>query len=342
MRLTFERLHPCEYNAHLLVTELETHPLTATIAVVSFNTRSLLAEALESLRPDAERGIADVWVVDNASSDGSADLVRERFGWAHLIASTENLGFGAAVNAVAARTSSTWIVPANADIRLEPGALETLLAEGRGHPEAAVLAPRLILLDGSTQHSVYPFPTIPFTLAYVSGAIGSSDRLARYWCIDRGFDPERGREVPWAVGAFLLVRRAAWDEVGGFESHQWMYAEDLDLGWRLHRAGWRARYVPAARVHHAESAATTAAWGDDRHRRWHASTYAWMARRRGIAIARIVSAINVVGFLLRGLAALPGSLFGCPGARNARRSALGAARAHTVGLSPRAALERVR
>lgn len=342
MHLTFIGLSAARTQQHLPVNELETHPPAATVAVVSWNTRSLLADCLESLRPDAERRVADVWVLDNASSDGSAEMMRERFGWAHLIASAENLGFGAAVNAVAARTSSPWIVPANADIRLEPGALETLLAAGRSHPEAAVLAPRLILPDRSTQHSVYPFPTIPFTLAYVSGAIGSSDRLARYWCIDRGFDPERGREVPWAVGACLLVRRGAWDQVGGFDSHQWMYAEDLDLGWRLHRAGWRARYVPEARVHHAESAATTRAWGDDRHRRWHASTYAWMARRRGVAMARTVSAINVVGFLLRGLAALPGSLLGSSGARHARRRALDAARAHAVGLSPRSALERVR
>lgn len=294
------------------------------------------------MRADIGRGLAEVWVVDNASTDGSAELVRNRFPDVKLIASTENLGFGAAVNAVAARTHSPWLVPANADVRLSPGAVGTLVAEGESHPGAAVIAPRLILPDGTTQHSVYPFPTIPFTLAYVSGAIRVSGRLARHWCIDRGFDPDRGREVSWAVGAFLLVRRVAWDAVGGFDETQWMYAEDLDLGWRLRRAGWSARYVPEARVFHAESAATTQAWGDQRHLRWHASSYAWMARRRGLAVARIVAAINVCGFAARGAAAIPGALLGSAAARRSRRNALDAARAHMVGLRPRAALERIR
>jgi N-acetylglucosaminyl-diphospho-decaprenol L-rhamnosyltransferase len=302
-----------------------------TVAVVSWNTRELLGACLESLRADAIDGLAEVWVADNASSDGSSEMVRWRFPWVQLIASERNLGFGAGVNAIAERTDSPWLVPANADVRVEPGALRALVAEGERHPEAAVIAPRLILPDGSTQHSVYPFPTIAFTLAYVSGAVAASDRLAKHWCIDRGFDPELGREVGWAVGAFLLVRRSAWRQVGGFDDGQWMYAEDLDLGWRLSRAGWRTRYEPRARVHHDESASTTQAWGDERHARWHASSYAWMARRRGLVVTRIVSAISVVGYALR--AALPG---------HARERALGAARAHLVGLRSRSALRRIR
>jgi N-acetylglucosaminyl-diphospho-decaprenol L-rhamnosyltransferase len=313
-----------------------------TVAVVSWNTRELLAACLTSLSRDADAGVADVWVIDNASSDGSAALVRERFPWVNLIASDVNLGFGNAVNQIAARTSTPWLAPANADIQVDPGALRALLEEGERHPEAGVIAPRLVHPDGSTQHSVFPFPTIPFTLAYVSGATRHSDRLARHWWIERGFDPERGGEVPWAVGAFLLVRRSAWLEVGGFDREQWMYAEDLDLGWRLQQAGWTARYVPGARVDHAESAATEAAWGDARHLRWHASTYAWMLRRRGLAITRLVAVINVVGFLLRAAVQSPAALIGMGSARQQRDNALNAARAHSIGLRPRAVLQEVR
>jgi GT2 family glycosyltransferase len=313
-----------------------------TVAVVSWNTRSLLADCLESLHEDVREGLAEVWVVDNASSDGSAELVRERFPWVHLIASSKNLGFGAAVNQVAGRTCSAWVVPANADVRVQHGALQTLVTEGERHPEAAVLAPRLVLPDGTTQQSVYPFPTIPFTLGYVSGAFRLSDRLARHWCVGQGFDPEHGREVSWAVGAFMLVRRSAWHAVGGFDREQWMYAEDLDLGWRLRRSGWSARYVPEARVFHAESAATTQAWGDQRHARWHASTYAWMARRRGLPVARTVAAINVAGFLLRFVLTSPGALLGSPASSLARRNALNAARAHAIGLRPRREVKRAR
>jgi N-acetylglucosaminyl-diphospho-decaprenol L-rhamnosyltransferase len=309
-----------------------------TVAVVSWNTRALLADCLRSLRGAAETGLAEVWVVDNASEDGSAALVREQFPWVELIASPKNLGFGAAVNLVARRTRSPWLAPANADIQLRPQALTNLLIAAEQHPRAAVLAPRLTLPDGRAQHSAYPFPTVAFTAAYVCGLTRLSRRAAHHWCIDNGFDPAEAREVPWAVGAFLLVRRSGWEQVGGFDEGQWMYAEDLDLGWRLHRAGWQTRFVPGAEVLHAESAATTRAWGNDRHLRWHASTYAWLLRRRGLAYARLIATINVLGFLLR--AALLWPLRGSrPGAGPA---AFYAARAHSVGLRPRRLLEDAR
>ena len=300
--------------------------------MVSWNTRDLLQACLRSLEDDAESGLAEVWVVDNASSDDSAAMVRERFPWAHLIASSENLGFGAAVNAVAERTDTPWLVPANADISLEPGALRTLIAEGERHPRAAILAPRLILPDGQTQHSVYPLPTIPYTLAYATGAIAVSPRLARYWCIGRGFDPARPRTVGWAVGAFILVRRSAWDSVGGFDEAQWMYAEDVDLGWRVARAGWETRYVAQARVRHDESAGARKAWGDERYARWHKATYAWIARRRGLGVARSVAAIHVTSYLIRAILTWPVALLGVGSARDANRRMLDGARAHAVGL----------
>ena len=324
-----------------MIEQAPTSP-AVTVAVVSWNTRDLLAQCLESLHPDVDDGLAEVWVVDNASTDGSAELVREGFPWANVIASEQNLGFGAGVNRIAAATSTPWIAPANADVRVSRGALRALIDEGVRHPDAAVLAPRLTLPDGSTQHSVYPFPTIPFTLAYLGGATRVSRRAARHWFIDGGFDPGEQREIPWAVGAFVVVRRDAWEQVGGFDAQQWMYAEDLDLGWRLTRHGWKARYVPGAEVFHAESAATTQAWGGERHARWHGSTYLWMLRRRGAAYTRLIAAANVIGFLARaGLLSLRAASRGAP-VRGAGQSALLAARAHAVGLRSRRALERLR
>src|SRR5207248_5839790 len=105
-------------------------------------------------------------------------------------------------------------------------------------------------------------------------------------------------------------RRKAWEAVGGFDAAQWMYAEDLDLGWRMRRAGWRTHYVPSACVFHAQSAATTQAWGAARHARWHASTYAWIARRRGSLIARLTAGINIAGFGARAVAKWPRALLG--------------------------------
>lgn len=270
-----------------------------TIAIVSWNTRELLARCLESLAPEAERGRAEVWVVDNASRDGSAELVRERFGWVHLIASDENLGFGRAVNLVARRTSSEWIATANADVSLRPGALDALLETGKCDPAAGAVAPRLVLPSGETQHSVFAFPTITFSLLLALGAFRFSKVIGDRRAFPGHWDTERARRVPWAIAAFLMVRRSAWDEVGGFDERQWMYAEDLDLGWRLHRAGWVTRYEPRARVDHVSAASTTQLFGSELAPHWQRSTYGCIARRRGPGYARAVALLNLVGALLR-------------------------------------------
>ncbi|MGI8623499.1 MAG: glycosyltransferase family 2 protein [Solirubrobacteraceae bacterium] len=288
-------------------------PDRVVAAVVSYNTRELLARCLTALA-----GV-ETWVVDNASRDGSAAMVRERFGGVHLEARADNLGFGTAVNLAARRAGDwDWLVLANADTAPEPGALDALLHAGRRDPGAGALAPRLIRPDGSTQHSAYPFWTVRFALAFNMGVQHRRPGWGDAQCLEGFWDPERLRRVPWAIGAFLLVRRAAWDAAGGFDPAQWLYAEDLDLGWRLRRAGWATRYVPQARVQHTESASIGPVWGDAKTERWMAATYDWMLRHRGAGRTRAVAAINVVGAL----------------ARSQRRWA----RLHALGLRSRAAV----
>lgn len=265
------------------------------IAVVSFNTREPLAICLQSMAAEVEDGRATVWVVDNGSRDGSVEMVRDRFAWAELIEPAANLGYGAAVNLVVERTDAPWIVAANADIALEPGALDALLAAGDAHPGAGALAPALILGDGSFQHSVHAFPSPWLSLAHVLGLArvwpGLGDRL----CLNGHWDAAREREVEWAHGACLLLRRDAFEAAGGFDPRQWMYAEDLDLAWRLRALGAPTRYVPAARVSHTLGAATAVAFAERRAGLEMEAAYDWLARRRGIAVARLHAAINVVG-----------------------------------------------
>jgi GT2 family glycosyltransferase len=292
------------------------------VAVVSWNTRELLGRCLRSLHPEVERGLAEVWVVDNASGDGSAELVRERFGWARLIASSENLGFGPAVNLVAGRTSSEWIVVANADVAPRAGALEKLLATAERDPGAGAVAPRLVLPAGNTQHSVFAFPTIPFALALNTGMHRASRRLGDRMAIPGFWDTERARRVPWAIAAFLLVRRRAWEAIGGFDDRQWMYAEDLDFGWRLRRAGWAARYEPDAYVDHESGAATRQAFGEELPPVWQRSTYGFMARRFGLVRTWITAAFYFAGSGTRWLALAPARVLR-PGRFRERHQALG-------------------
>lgn len=316
-------------------------PAPVTVAVVSWNTRELLARCLESLRPEVDRGVAEVWVVDNASSDGSAELVSERFDWVRLIASPENLGFGRAVNRVARETSSAWIAPANADIAVRPGALEALLDAGRRDPGAGVVAPRLLLPDGSVQHSVFGFPTLPFVfvqalgLYHLSASVGDRFALPSYW------DKQRARRVPWAVGAFLLVRRTSWEAVGGFDERQWMYAEDLDLGWQLREAGWSTRYEPRALVDHHHAAATRQAFGTAVEPIWQRATYGFLARRRGPAHVWAVAALNLLGAVLRWASVLVRCLAAPGRYRDLRRAHARWALVHLRALRGRSALEEI-
>ena len=209
-----------------------------SVVVVSWNTRDLLARCLDSLAISHSAGLAHVVVVDNASSDGSAELVRERYQWAELVATQENLGFGTAVNVGARASDSPWIAAANADIELSEDTLGELLQAGARWPRCGVLAPRLVQSDDYVQGSVFAFPRLWTILLASTGFFALSPRLASRMHSGR-WDPEREAEVEWALGAFLMLRRDAFEAVGGFDERLWMYAEDLDLCWRLRRAAGR-------------------------------------------------------------------------------------------------------
>ena len=278
-------------------------------------------------------------MVDNGSTDGSPEMVRERHGWVRLVETGENLGYGRAVNLVAERTSSEWFAPSNADIALRPGALEALLAAGEADPGAGIVAPRLILPDGRTQHTAWAFPTVAATLVQNAGRRIAGARLADRLALAGAWDAGRARRVPWAVGAFLLVRREAWEEAGGFDPGQWMSAEDLDLGWRMREAGWATRHEPRAVADHDESAATAQVWGSDLAIHWQRCAYAWMLRRRGRARTVVVGVLNfagsgaryVVGRTIKG------------GRSDEHLRALGRwTLVHAYALAPRRVLERYR
>lgn len=313
-----------------------------TVAVISWNTRELLRRCLRSFAAYSEGGVADVWVVDNSSQDGSADLVRDDFPWARLVALDRNAGFGPAVNLVAEQTYSPWLILANADTAPRPGAIEAMLEAAAADPGAGVLAPRLVLPDGCTQHSVFAFPTVPFTFLFNAGLFHLSRRLSDRLAIAGKWDSTRARRVPWAVGAFLLVRRQAWDDVHGFDPGQWMYAEDLDLGWRMRGAGWATRYEPRAVVDHHGAASTTQMWGPDPRPRWQRSAYGWMMRRFGPARTRSIAFMNLAGTAARYVALAPAARLAPDRWAEHRRALAPWMRSHLAGLGRRSSVERYR
>lgn len=275
-------------------------PLVA-IAVVSWNTHDLLDACLVSMKQDVDDGAAEVWVVDNGSSDGSPEMVRAKHPWVRLMIPDENLGYGPAVNRVAEVTDTPWVIASNADIVVEPGAIAALIGAGDEDRQAGVLGPRLILPDGATQPGVQPYPSVRNSLLRNLWGYKLSRRVGERLCLAGYWEPTRPATVDWLTGAFLLIRRDTYEAIGGFDEAQWMYAEDLDICWRARQAGWTSRYVPQARVRHVLSVAAEKAFGDvdQRSRRMIRQDYAWLQRRRGTARAWAIGTTEVATLLLR-------------------------------------------
>jgi GT2 family glycosyltransferase len=228
-------------------------PSRVAVVVVNHNTREHLQACLASVVPERPR---EVVVVDNASSDGSACLVRDRYPDVVLHASPVNLGYGAAANQGLARTTAPYVLLLNSDTRLQPSALHALAAYLDRHPGAGVVGPRLVGADGALQPSCYPFPTPLFVL--LGDSLLSTEpyvpALRRwYWRAWPHTDPQ---VVPWVVGAALALRRAAFDAVGGFDESFFLYWEEVDLCRRLRRAAWEVHWAPVTTVVHEGGAST--------------------------------------------------------------------------------------
>ena len=217
-----------------------------SVIVVNWNTCKLLNACLQSVESDRHDLVVDVLVVDNGSSDGSVDLVRERFPGVLLIANTSNRGYAAANNQALERAPGRYLLLLNSDAELEPAALRTLVAYADDHPEAGVIGPKLLNPDGTLQPSGGRFPTPASTVASLLGLNRLTGR-PRYGT-RRDYDVPA--EVDEVSGAAMLIRRGVIDQIGGLdEGFAWGY-EDIDFCLRTRRAGWRVHYLPAARVVH--------------------------------------------------------------------------------------------
>ena len=217
-----------------------------SVIVVNWNTCRLLEACLQSVEADRQGLAVDVLVVDNGSSDGSVELVRERFPAVEVIANASNRGYAAANNQGVARARGRYVLLLNSDAEVEPEALRTLVAYADEHPEAGVIGPKLLNPDGTLQPSGGRFPTPASTVASLLGL----NRLTGRPRYGTRRDYNVPAEVDEVSGAAMLIRRDVISQIGGLdEGFAWGY-EDIDFCLRARRAGWRVQYVPAARVVH--------------------------------------------------------------------------------------------
>ncbi len=222
-----------------------------SVIVINLNTRDLLRECLGSVIEEAARTPLEIIVVDNASSDGSVEMVRNEFPSVQLIVNTTNEGFARPNNKGMQCSSGDFVFLLNSDARLTPGSLQALESFMKQQGDAGACGPMLVYPDGRLQKSVKGFPTLWTHTCDMTGL----DRLfSRTRLFGRGemgyFSYQSTAEVDHVMAAAFLVRRAVIMQTGMLDDQFRIYYNDMDWCYRMKQAGWKIFYVPAATVVH--------------------------------------------------------------------------------------------
>lgn len=237
--------------------------MDVSIIIVNYNTCDLLRACLRSVYASEGGYSCEVIVVDNHSSDNSVAMVQQEFPQAQVICCDVNCGYARANNLGLRAARGQHLLLLNPDTVLPPDALRSMLAFVEEHPDAGVAGPKLILADGSLDLACRrSFPTLEvafYRLAGLSKRYPDSSRFNRY---NLGYlDPDLVAEVDSVVGAFMWIRRKALAQAGLFDERFFMYAEDIDLCYRIKiEHGWKVYYNPAVVVTHYKSQATSKRW----------------------------------------------------------------------------------
>jgi N-acetylglucosaminyl-diphospho-decaprenol L-rhamnosyltransferase len=251
-----------------------------TVVTVTYSPGPHLDRFLASLSHATDRPV-QVIIADNGSTDGAPEEAVERHPNAALLRTGANLGYGSAVNRAVTKyladADTEFFVVANPDVQWEPGSIDALLEAAQRWPLAGALGPLIRDPDGSVYPSARHQPSlVRGGMHAVVGPVWKSNPWTAAYRQDRLAPTER--PVGWLSGSCLLLRKAAYDQIRGFDERYFMYMEDVDLGDRLERAGWQNVYVPAAEILHDKGHAT----GRDPARNLaahHTSTYTFLADR---------------------------------------------------------------
>lgn len=224
-----------------------------SVVMVNYNSALLTKASVQSVQETlAGSGIQyEIFVFDNASADDSVEVLAADIPGIHWMASQVNLGFGRAVNIAIRRTEGRYVLLLNPDVIALPGAIKALLDFADRHPRAAVVAGRLYNPNGTVQASAPSFYT-PLTVLYRRTLLGQLPWARRYLnrVLTAGTRGDKPRQVDWVLGACMLVRRRAIEEVGSMDPRFFLYFEDMDWCRRFWSRGWEVWYVPAARFTH--------------------------------------------------------------------------------------------
>lgn len=230
-------------------------PLDLSILIVTYNSAGLIGRLLDHLNTEMQREAghfqAEVVLIDNASRDGTAELVRRNYPWVRLVASAQNLGFAAGNNLAARQAQGRHLLLLNPDAFPEAGALRSGLALMDSHPEVGLGGGELLGTDGSRQPSARMFPQLRdelFTLSGLAARYPASRLFAR---LDRRWaNPDDDARVDWIPGAFVFIPAEVFRRLLGFDERFFMYYEEVDLCRRLRENGLSVQYWPELKAMH--------------------------------------------------------------------------------------------
>lgn len=225
-----------------------------SIIVVNWNTCEYLRDCLASVYANPPSCDFEVWVVDNNSRDDSRHMVKDRFPQVNLISNGQNVGFARANNQAIRQSNGQYVLLLNSDTKVKPGALDALMTFADENPQAGAVGAQILNADGTLQISCYPAPTLSRELWYLLHL----DYLRAYGEYRmETWNPCEPRPVDILLGACLLLRRAALDEVGLLDEDFFMYSEEVDLCYRLKGKGWQIFWAPQAKIIHYGGQSTT-------------------------------------------------------------------------------------
>jgi GT2 family glycosyltransferase len=233
-----------------------------SVIIVNWNTRDILRDCLKSVETHLDTVRHETIVVDNASSDGSAEMVAKDFPSVRLICNAENVGFARANNQAMSAARGGWFLLLNSDTLLIDDSVVGLFARVRGEAGLGIAHCRLMMPDFRPQYTTYRFPSIKLAVLEEFGLYKFLPRSKRGEVLLSGYwDQNEERDVDWVAGSFMLLPRQVFEETGGFSEAYFMYGEDMEWCFRIRDRGWRIRYYPEASIVHRDHSSSDVRWG---------------------------------------------------------------------------------
>lgn len=265
--------------------------VAVSVIIVNWNTKDILQNSLDSIYQTIDNLSYEIIVVDNASSDGSQEMLRQRYPQVIKISNSVNRGFGAANNQAFAIMKGKYALLLNSDAILTHGAVNKLYAFASAHPQAAIVCGQLLNADGTKQNSIASFPSL-LTLAANTSIL--EYLLPRLYPSKR-YEHKKPIEVDSAIGACMMINKKALEEVGFFDERYFFFFEETDLAYTFHRKGWSVHQVPDSFIYHLQgqsighNAGSRFEFYRSRYqflRKWHERPYYYLAR--GIIFLRLL------------------------------------------------------